>query len=54
MNDRNITHHKVPWGNEGEVTSVGMHVDLCSAGVCMHVLRHGVPVLLRILKVFPL
>jgi hypothetical protein len=25
---------------------VGMHVDLCSAGVGMHVLRHGVPMLL--------
>jgi hypothetical protein len=29
-----------------------MHVDMCSAGVCMHVLRHGVPMLLGILKVF--
>jgi hypothetical protein len=26
--------------------TVGMHVDLCSAGVGMHVLRHGVPMLL--------
>jgi hypothetical protein len=25
---------------------VGMHVDLCFAGVGMHVLRHGVPMLL--------
>jgi hypothetical protein len=31
-----------------------MHVGLCSAGVCMHVLRHDVPMLLDILKVFPI
>jgi hypothetical protein len=29
-----------------KVEAVGMHVDLCSAGVGMHVLRHGVPMLL--------
>jgi hypothetical protein len=32
--------------------TVGMHVDLCFASGCMHVLRHGVLMLLGILKVF--
>jgi hypothetical protein len=34
------------------VYGVGMHVDLCFASGCMHVLRHGVLMLLGILKVF--
>jgi hypothetical protein len=35
-----------------EVSAVGMHVDLCFVSGCMHVLRHGVLMLLGILKVF--